>query len=513
MNVSSAIKLQTTRASLLILLLACVANCPARAGETDAVREITIDGNARTTPFPHFWEQMFGSGRAILSLRQSYRDDMRDVKAVTSFRYVRFHAILDDEVGIYSEDSDGHAVYNFSYVDQIYDGLLQAGVKPFVELDFMPSHLSANPNARYSGFWYAPNVDPPKDYDKWEDLVRAFVRHLVDRYGVNEVAQWWFEVWNEPNIGTWKGNPKQATYFALYDHAAKAVKSVNTRLRVGGPATAYGAWIPDLIAHATSNGIPLDFISGHVYGGDNPKRVFGVADTITVSPDDMVCASTRRMKDEITQSPNPKLPLLITEFNAGFEEQHSYDSLYMGPFMARTISQCDGLASMMSYWTFSDVFEEQGPVREPFHGGYGLIAAGGIFKPAYVAFELLHQLGTSRLNEPAPGLLVTRRENGTLVLAAWNLVDPGSSGLPETMLLRFTHMHQPSQAEVLRLDASHSDVSDVYKKLGSPKYPAGSQIKLLREAAKLQTPEIVKIRNGELRLPLLENELAIITLK
>jgi xylan 1,4-beta-xylosidase len=229
-------------------MLACLWQTPANAGEPGKVREITIDGFTRATPFPHFWEQMFGSGRAILSLRQSYRDDMRDVKAITSFQYVRFHAILDDEVGIYSEDADGHVQYNFSYVDQIYDSLLNGGVKPFVELDFMPRQLSVKPDANYKDFWYKPNVDPPRDLDKWEDLVRSFTHHLVDRYGEDEVAQWWFEVWNEPNIGTWHDSPKQATYFELYDRAAKAVKSVNPRLRVGGPATAYGVWIPDMIA-------------------------------------------------------------------------------------------------------------------------------------------------------------------------------------------------------------------------------------------------------------------------
>ena len=510
---SHSIKRGTACAGLMIAMLACLWPARANASEPGATREITVDGLAGVTPFPHFWEQTFGSGRAILSLRQSYRDDLRDVKAVTSFQYVRFHAILDDEVGVYGEDADGRPVYNFSYVDQIYDGLLDAGVRPFVELDFMPRQLSAHPEVSYSGFWYKPNVDPPRDYDQWEELVRAFVSHLVDRYGVDEVAQWWFEVWNEPNIGTWHGNPKLATYFNLYDRAARAVKSINPKLRIGGPATAYGAWIPQMIAHAIESGVPLDFISGHVYGGDNPKRVFGPGNTNAVSQDDMVCASTRQMKDEITESADPGLPLMVTEFNAGFEDQHSYDSVYMGPFLARTISQCDGLAKMMSYWTFSDVFEEQGPVREPFHAGYGLIAAGGIFKPAYVAFELLHRLGSIRLEVPAPDLLVTRRDNGTLVLAAWNLVDPGTSGAPETMTLRFNHMHRPTQAEVLRLDAEHSDVSGAYEAMGSPRYPTPSQVKALREAAKLQAPEIHKILHGELQVRLLENELAIITVR
>src|ERR1051325_10401698 len=111
--------------------------------QTRADRQtIVVDAGAAAHPFPHFWEKMFGSGRAILSLRESYRNDLRDVKKITGFDYVRFHAIFHDEVGLYSEDKEGLPVYNFSYVDQIYDGLLANGVKPFAELSFMPKDLA-----------------------------------------------------------------------------------------------------------------------------------------------------------------------------------------------------------------------------------------------------------------------------------------------------------------------------------------------------------------------------------
>src|SRR6202521_926969 len=153
---------------------------------------LQIDAQPQTTPFPHFWEQMFGSGRAILSLRQSYRDDLREVKSATDVKYIRFHAIFHDEVGVYDEDSAGKPIYNFSYVDQIYDGLLQSGVRPFVELSFMPKKHAAEP--KYQDFSYKPNVSPPKSYEKWGELVRQFTQHLVDRYGLDEVSQWYFEV-------------------------------------------------------------------------------------------------------------------------------------------------------------------------------------------------------------------------------------------------------------------------------------------------------------------------------
>ncbi len=190
-----------------------------------AQETVMIDPQGATTPFPHFWEQMFGSGRAILALRESYRSDLRAVKSVADFQYVRFHAIFHDEVGVYNEDEHGNPVYNFSYVDQIYDGLLANGVRPFVEISFMPRKLAFNPDALHP-FWYKQNVSPPKSMDRWDDLIRHFAQHLVDRYGVDEVSRWYFEVWNEPNIDFWNGIPRQQSYFDLYAHTARDLKSV-----------------------------------------------------------------------------------------------------------------------------------------------------------------------------------------------------------------------------------------------------------------------------------------------
>ena len=225
----------TTRLRTLLHFLLMFGALLAAQGQTE---KVVIDNQAEAHPFPHFWEHMFGSGRAILSLRDSYRDDLREVKRVTGMQYVRFHAIFQDEVGLYDEDAQGHPVFNFSYVDQIYDGLLANGVRPFVELSFMPKKLASKDTLH--AFWYKQNVSPPKDYAKWDEMITQFVKHLIDRYGIDEVSQWYFEVWNEPNIDFWTGDPKQATYFELYDHTARAIKSVNGKLRVGGPGNGTG---------------------------------------------------------------------------------------------------------------------------------------------------------------------------------------------------------------------------------------------------------------------------------
>src|SRR5882757_2286097 len=207
----------------LALLLASGAVCGSAAQGQERVE---INARAQATPFPHFWEQVFGSGRAILTLRESYREDLRAVKQITDFKYVRFHAILHDEVGVYNEDQHGNPVYNSSYVDQIYDGLLKKGIRPVVEISFMPKKLAFNPDALHP-FWYKQNVSPPKSLELWDGLMTHFAQHLVERYGIDEVSKWYFEVWNEPNIDFWNGIPRQQSYFELYAHTAKDLKDVS----------------------------------------------------------------------------------------------------------------------------------------------------------------------------------------------------------------------------------------------------------------------------------------------
>lgn len=477
---------------------------------TDAAA-VEIDARVAATPFPHFWEQAFGSGRANLALRENYRRDLREVKAATDLQYVRFHAIFHDENGVYSEDEHGAPVYNWSYVDQIYDGLLDSGVRPFVELGFMPKALASQPN--YHAFWYRPIISPPKDYIKWEKFIAAFAQHLIDRYGIDEVAQWYFEVWNEPNMGFWGGEPAEQTYFELYDHTARALKSVNPRIRVGGPATAQAAWVGDMIAHATDHRVPLDFVSTHVYGNDSTENVFH--DSHSLPSRGMVGEAVKKVHEEIMHSANPRLPLLWSEFNASYaNEPQITDSIYMGPWLADTIRRCDGLVDMMSYWTFSDVFEEGGPVKTPFYGGFGLIAAGGIKKPAYYAFSVLHKLGEQRLENAASNLLVTRRKDGTLVVAAWNLADAdhGMKGAPITLQLVFKGISAHATASIARVDAAHGNPLPAYQAMNSPQYPTRAQVAELNLASTLPAPERVKLAKGVLQLTLPVNGLAVIEL-
>jgi xylan 1,4-beta-xylosidase len=481
------------------------ANAPPRS---DARSEsILIDRSAPAHAFPHYWEQMFGSGRAILSLRDSYRRDLRDVKQATNFSYVRFHAILHDEVGLYDEDASGNPVYNFSYIDQIYDGLLAAGVRPFVEVSFMPRKLAAQEILQ--PFWYKPVVAPPKDWNKWGDLVSHFAQHLVDRYGVEEVSQWYFEIWNEPNLDFWAGDPKEQTYYQLYDVAARAIKAVSPRLRVGGPATAQAAWVDRFIRHCSENHVPVDFVSTHVYGNDSAKDVFGTDETIPRTR--MVCRAVRKVHDQVAESAFPRLPLIWSEYNASYKNEPDVtDAPFMAPWIADTIRQCDGLVDILSYWTFSDVFEEQGVVKQPFYGGYGLIAEDGLPKPAFNAFKVLHHLGTERLANDSPSAIVTRRPDGRLAIAVWNLYPPEEAGVPKTVRLVFKDTAAAQTVRVTRVDSTHGSVLPAFRAMGSPSNPTQAQITQLRRASQLPAPRQQSVLQGQLTLVLPPQSLALV---
>jgi xylan 1,4-beta-xylosidase len=473
-----------------------------------AQEEIRIDATAATTPFPHFWEQMFGSGRAILALRASYREDLRAVKQVTDFRYVRFHAIFHDEVGVYNEDEHGNPVYNFAYVDQIYDGLLKNGVKPLVEIGFMPKKLAFNPDALHP-FWYKQNVSPPKSMERWDDLITAFARHLIERYGEDEVAQWYFEVWNEPNIDFWNGIPRQESYFDLYDHTARALKGVSARIRVGGPATAAAAWVGDFLKYNSEKRTPVDFVSTHAYADDTVENLFATHEDMPMG--DRVCRAVRKVRGEMQAAGKANLPLLWTEWSVpGMNEAR--DTAFVGPALAHTIRECDGLGVELSFWTFSDVFEEDGPIRQPFEGHFGLRAEGGINKPSYYDFALLHRLGEERLANDSANAIVTKRKDGKLAIAVWNYVEPQQKGVTKKYRVLFEGMAGAEVSES-RVDEKHSNTLAAYRSIGSPRYPTEEQVRKLNAMTALGAPKITRVSGREMSLELEPNALVLLEVK
>lgn len=215
------------------------------------------------SPLPHFWEHTVGSDHAPVALRADWRSQLERCHRELGFRYVRFHGLLSDDLGTLV-CQDHRFLFSFFNADQIVDHLLSIGVRPFVELSFMPTALASGDK---TVFHYRANVTPPRDYGEWQDLIRRLVAHWKDRYGAEEVRRWYFEVWNEPNLEAfWTGS--RADYFKLYRRAAQAIKDVDSSFPVGGPATARNEWISEFLDFCEGQGVPVDFLSTHHYPTD-----------------------------------------------------------------------------------------------------------------------------------------------------------------------------------------------------------------------------------------------------
>src|SRR5215213_5120088 len=284
-----------------VLLLALAAGAQ---GQTLAPRRvITADYTRVKGRHDKFFRHVVGAGRAAEGLRADWQRDLNLVRRECGFEYLRFHGLLHDELGVYSEDRRGQAVYNFQYVDALYDAILASGMRPFVELGFMPRLLASG---KKTVFWWEGNITPPKDYGKWEQLVRALVTHWTARYGLEEVRRWYFEVWNEPNLKDlfWSGD--QEEYFKLYETAARAVKSVSPDYKVGGPATAGRGWIKETIEFASRRRVPLDFVTTHDYGVEGIGFDEGGVQQLYLYTDPgAIVKGVRDVRAQIDSSPMP----------------------------------------------------------------------------------------------------------------------------------------------------------------------------------------------------------------
>ena len=382
-------------------------------------------------PFNRMGEVCVGAGRANEGLRADWQRQLAEVHQECGFKYLRFHGLLCDDMGVYLVDSKGKEHYNFQYIDELFDGMRRIGVKPFVELGFMPSGLASG---SATIFWWKGNVTPPRDPAKWEALIKAVVTHWTERYGEEEVASWYFEVWNEPNLsGFWLGDQgnkpypewephARAEYLKLYDVTARAVKAVSKRYRVGGPATAGNAWVPETITHCGTNGIPIDFISTHHYavmsGFLDEKGETGTV----FSPDrEEMIAQVRKTRSQIAGSTLPGLELHYTEWSSSYTPADPlHDSYHSAAFILNKLKGIGTAAQSMSYWTFTDIFEEVGPRWSAFHGGFGLLNYQGIRKPSFYAYKFLHRLGDTELSTTDADAWVTTGKDGSVTALFWD---------------------------------------------------------------------------------------------
>ena len=432
-----------------------------------------------TIPLPHFWEHTIGSDHARIALRADWQRQLKRAHEELGFRHVRFHGLLSDDMRTVVREHDT-LLYSFFNSDQVFDFLLSIGMRPFVELSFMPGALASGDKTVFS---YKANITPPKDYKQWAKLIDRLVSHWVELYGEKEVREWLFEVWNEPNLKMfWAGTQRE--YFRLYRYTAEAIKKISPSFKVGGPATAKSEWIEDFVGFCERNSMPADFISTHYYPNDGFER-----DRDTEL---QLFKSQRGIMREVAQNTRyyaGNRPVYYTEWNSSSNPRDPlHDEPYAAAFVASTVMEANGLVDGYSFWTFSDIFEEDYFSSMPFHGGFGLLTLHGIPKPAYRAFELLHDLGDRQslvdgLHETVDCSVIRKESSVTVLLT--NHTTPGHSIETEQVELRLDNAREPLAAKIRRIDADHANPKRLWLEMGQPEYLSGKDVERLEEASRL----------------------------
>ena len=490
-----------------------------------------IDVKSGGEPFKHHWSVGTCAGRANEGLRTSWVEQLRMVKEHCGFQYLRMHGMFDDDMFVYFEDRKGNPIYNWQYLDEVYDRMLDIGVRPFVELSFFPKGIAAD-NGKVQ-MWYQNRITyDPARLPKWKALVEAFTRHVVERYGLDEVRQWYFEVWNEPNLnfgqkaGFFEGT--RSDYFQLYKASVEAIKSVDAQLRVGGPATSNfiadhrhdgevldnsksvfydqehinlqqwkAVWMKEFLDFCAKNDLPVDFISCHAYptdyaldpvsgkGKDAVRYVHSLHDDLTY------------LRECLAKSKYPNAEIHITEWSTSpSSRDRMHDLLPPAAYIIKGNLDNIGMANSVMYWTFTDIFEEKGGGESIFHGGFGMINFQGIVKPSFHAYRMLNQLGDELLFQAPRGAITRHSQTGKITALAYNYPQEFEQRVPssadaktfmqasdKTLDLTLTGLKPGSQFLIETLDYEHGNAYNEWQAIGAPHSPTRQQTAWLRERA------------------------------
>ncbi|MGO4378171.1 GH39 family glycosyl hydrolase [Pseudoduganella sp. RAF53_2] len=491
-------------------------------------RQIVLDVARAEQPLDRFFDLSVGSDYPGTLRRADSMAQLKTLVEETGFRYIRFHAIFHDVLQTVKTD-DGKIVYDWTGIDQLYDDLLARKIKPFVELGFTPKALATS---KAQIFYWEGNTSHP-ELNGWKNLIAAFITHLQQRYGKEEVRSWFFEVWNEPNLdGFWEGGDQKA-YFELYDATANTIKALDPALRVGGPSTAGAAWVPEFLDHVAASGAAVDFVTTHTYGVESGfLDEKGVDDTKLSPSPDAIVGDVRRVREQITASKYPQLPLYFTEWSTSYTPRDLvHDSYISAAYILSKLQSSKGLAQGMSYWTFSDLFEEPGPQRKPFEGGFGLMNPQRIRKSAYFAYKYLHSLDGKEI--PAEDRQVMAATDGKSVRAVlWDFQQPRQ---PVSNRSFYSRVQPAADSAPISLQVLHAkagkyrlqlhrtgfranDPYTAYVEMGMPAQLTNEQLGRLSALTK-DTPESSRIvsigKSGAftLKVPMRSNDVVLVTLE
>jgi xylan 1,4-beta-xylosidase len=485
--------------------------------------DILIPKDAQKRPFNKHWKFCVGSGHATLALRTDYVRLLSRVHDELGIRYVRFHGILNDDMNTLNTlksqmpapSAEDFTERNFDACGVAYDNVLAAGMKPFVEISFMPGLLASG--KKECVFWYGGNITMPGDDDAWTLHISEFIKYLIHRYGKEEVESWYFEVWNEPDLVPVFFWGTRNDYFHLYEITVRAIKEIDPALKVGGPATSGSKWIPEFVSFCRENDVPLDFVSTHQYAGDPLGGVedTGSGDSLPPIPEEL---STTKMKEflykdkkealdavddktflngvraitpdksELEDIPGDRfeksakrvrevvkdLPLYYTEWNENATlTAYTNDTRKVAAYDVKAALETEEVLDGSSIWCFSDIFEELHPFVEEFHGSFGMLTKSGIPKPVYHAMKLLGEVGDIRYVLPDDA---TKKEIGCGAFEGEGRTDivlfrqkMKNLDLPkESVSVRLERDEAPSKVTVTRIDEEHGNPYKYWLEKGEP---------------------------------------------
>jgi xylan 1,4-beta-xylosidase len=465
-------------------------------------RHITLDLAQASQPLDRFFDHCVGSDFPGTLIREDSQAQLKTTVDELGFRYLRFHDIFHDVLKTVRREN-GQLTFDFSHIDRLYDALLAKRIRPLVELGFTPAALATSAQKI---FYWQGNTSHPEPTG-WVALIEAFTQHILQRYGAAEVRQWYFEVWNEPNLdGFWEKADQQA-YFDLYTRTTKAMKAIDPQLRLGGPSTAGAAWVPEFLAHAKATNTPVDFITTHTYGvAGGFLDEFGKEDQMLLATPDAIVGDVKRVRKEIDASHLPGLPLFFTEWSTSYNPRDKvHDSYHSASYVLSKLRQSQGLAQSMSYWTYSDLFEEPGPPDRPFHGGFGMLTREGLRKPVYFAYKYLAALARLQGREiPSSDPNSWAASDGRqveLLLWDWRTVPQKVSnrsffGKPQPSLpagpVKISLRHLPPgryRLQQRRTGYHANDAYTAYLEMGAPDSLSSTQVSALHKLT-ADTPEL-----------------------
>lgn len=456
-----------------------------------------------------------GTGRMGLALQREYMEQLKLVQEEIGFRHIRGHGLFSDDMAIYQEYEDASGVkcaeYNFTYLDLVMDSYRQCGLRPFLELGFMPEKMASG---EQTVFYWKGNVTPPGDYEAWCRLVTATLLHLMERYGEEEVVTWPIEVWNEPNLpGFWK-DADMEEYFRLFHRTFTAIKELDARFRVGGPAICGvqdALWIREFLNYCRKEKLMPDFITRHHYTTEIPETEghYGYA---ALSEAEQGFANLRTTRDIIDSFEEYKgLEIHITEFNTSYIPNCPlHDTNQNAAYIAQQLSRLGDVNESYSYWTFGDIFEEQGVPFTPFHGGFGLVANGCIPKPTFWTFCFYKELNGECVHK-SDDMVVLRTADGGYQGIAWKA---GRVRSGKELELDIAFPVEGTREYVLIVKTVDEDTCNplrLWHDMGEPSNLNEKQKKLLRDCARpLITSRRIAAEEGKLRILLTVKEFGVV---